>query len=118
MITVGVAYGSDTDRVRELLDQAAAGHPDVLEDPPHIAVFDGFGDNSLDFRLLAFISNVEKRFLVKHDLHTVIDKAFRKEGIEISFPQRDLHLRSVPDEWLRHLNAGGNQDRNEASPVS
>jgi potassium efflux system protein len=61
--------------------------------------FVSFGDSSLDFELRVFTMGVNQRFLARHELHMSIDKAFREAKIEIAFPQRDLHLRSVPKEW-------------------
>jgi potassium efflux system protein len=103
VINVGVAYGSDTDRVRELLLQVAHAHPHVLEDPGPLASFEGFGDNSLNFVLRAFIGEMNKRLSTIHDLHTQINKTFAAAGIEISFPQRDLHIRSVSEPLLSQL---------------
>ena len=57
--------------------------------------FEGFGDNSLNFVLRAFLPSLENRLQVIHELHTAIDQAFRQENIEIAFPQRDLHIRSM-----------------------
>jgi potassium efflux system protein len=101
VVEVGIAYGSDTDLARRLLLKAANDHPEVLAEPPSIASFEQFGDNSLNYKLRAFIKSYEKRFYVTHDLHTAIDQAFRKAEIEISFPQRDLHLRTVPEPMRR-----------------
>ena len=98
-VPVGVAYGSDTDRVIEVLTEVARGSRRVLRDPRPQVLFLGFGDSSLSFELRVFVRNAEQLFPVRHDLHMAIDKAFREAGIEIAFPQRDLHLRSVPDDW-------------------
>jgi len=98
-IPVGVAYGSDTDRVTEVLNEVARESRRVLRDPPPQVFFLSFGDSSLSFELRVFIRNAEQLFPVRHELHMSIDKAFREAGIEIAFPQRDLHLRSIPDDW-------------------
>jgi potassium efflux system protein len=100
-IEVGVAYGSDTNRVIEVLKRIARDSPRVLRDPPPQVFFLGFGDSSLSFELRAFIRTAEQLFPVRHELHMSVDQAFREAGIEIAFPQRDLHLRSVPDDWVR-----------------
>jgi potassium efflux system protein len=96
VINVGLAYGSDTELARELLLAAAAEHPLVLKDPNPMATFEGFGDNSLNFVLRAFLPSLENRLDVVHELHTAIDRSFRSAGLEIAFPQRDLHIRSIP----------------------
>ena len=98
-IPVGIAYGSDTDRAVEVLNQVARESRRVLRDPRHQVLFIGFGDSSLSFELRVFIRNVEQLFPTRHELHMSIDKAFREAGIEIAFPQRDLHLRSMPVDW-------------------
>ena len=96
VINVGIAYGSDTERAKELLLSAAEDHPLILDDPKPVATFEGFGDNSLNFVLRTYLPGLDDRLEVIHQLHTAIDQAFRTEGIEIAFPQRDLHIRSTP----------------------
>ena len=66
-----------------------------LDDPPPKALFLGFGESSLDFELRVFIPSIDYLLQVKSDLNYKIDQAFRKAGVEIAFPQRDLHIRSV-----------------------
>ncbi|REJ88566.1 MAG: potassium transporter KefA [Planctomycetota bacterium] len=99
VINVGIAYGSDSEAARDLLLEVANEHPLTLKEPPSLATFEGFGDNSLNFVLRTFLPSMENRLQVIHELHTAIDKAFREAGIEIAFPQRDLHIRSVPAAW-------------------
>jgi len=98
-IPVGIAYGSDTERTIEVLKQVAKESRRVLRDPPPEVLFLGFGDSSLSFELRVFVRRVAQLFPVRHELHMGIDKAFREAGIQIAFPQRDLHLKSVPDHW-------------------
>jgi potassium efflux system protein len=95
VVPVGVAYGSDTDRTRDLLLKVASEHRHVLEDPPPTALFMGFGDSSLDFELRVFLPSVDVRLETGSELHFGIDRAFREAGIEIAFPQRDVHVRSI-----------------------
>ncbi|MEO1419566.1 MAG: mechanosensitive ion channel domain-containing protein [Pseudomonadota bacterium] len=99
-VRVGVAYGSDTNLVRDILEQVGREHEDVISDgqaPAPRALFMGFGDSSLDFELRVRIRRIEKRFSVISDLNFRIDQMFRENGIEIPFPQRDLHLISLPE---------------------
>jgi len=95
-VPVGVAYGSDTEKVRELLLQAAREHPKVVTGypswPDPWVLFLGFGDSSLDFELRGIVHNVDSRLGVISDLNFAIDKAFREHGIEIPFPQRVVHM--------------------------
>ncbi|MCB1104172.1 MAG: mechanosensitive ion channel family protein [Cephaloticoccus sp.] len=94
-ISVGVAYGSDTDKVKEALLAVAQSHPKVLADPPPAVFFIEFGDSSLNFELGVWTQEMvrsPRRF--RSDLNFAIDRKFREMGIEIPFPQRDLHVRS------------------------
>ena len=93
-IKVGVAYGSDTARVRDVLLRVARAIPGVLDDPPPQVLFKDFGESSLDFELLAWLNDPREENPAASELRFAIDEAFRAEGIEIPFPQRDLHLRS------------------------
>jgi len=100
-IVVGVAYGSDVERVREILELVAREHPEVIIDgraPAPRALFTGFGDSSLDFELRVRIQRIERRFSVTSDLNFAIDKSFREARIRIPFPQRDLHIVSYPEQ--------------------
>jgi small-conductance mechanosensitive channel len=93
---VGVSYGSDPERVRKILAEVALRHPDVLEDPYPEVLFAGFGDSSLDFQLRVWtIRRVQTPLVLGSELYYAIFAAFRQHGIEIPFPQRDLHLKTV-----------------------
>jgi potassium efflux system protein len=96
-IPIGVAYGSDTGLVERVLLDVAKAHPLIISDNPEYAprvVFMNFGESSLDFQLRAYIPDVDRRMRVSSDLRFAIDRAFREHGIEIPFPQRDIHIRS------------------------
>ncbi len=95
IIEVGVAYGSDVDQVIQVLNDVAENTDDILKDPPHIITFKGFGESSLDFEVRVFLPVIEKRLDVISALHTDIYKALDAAKIEIPFPQRDLHVRSI-----------------------
>ncbi len=100
VLPVGVAYGSNVPLVLKLLKEVAVQHPDVIPDPSPSPIFTGFGDSSLDFELRIWIGDIQKRLKIKSELNQAIDQAFRDAGVEIPFPQRDLHLRSL-DEAIR-----------------
>ncbi|TWT97884.1 Mechanosensitive channel MscK precursor [Botrimarina colliarenosi] len=104
VVNIGVAYGTDTERARELLVGVANDHQHVLKDPAAVATFEGFGDNSLNLVLRAYLGSLDYRLQVIHELHTAINNAFNAEGIEIAFPQRDLHIRSAPEVLAVALN--------------
>ena len=95
IIDIGVAYGSDTSEVREILLRCASENSHVLKQPAPYVVFRNFGDSSLDFQLRCFLSDVDYFLVVPSELRFAIDEAFRQANIEIPFPQRDLHVRSV-----------------------
>ena len=95
-VPVGVAYGSDTELVQRLLLDAAQAHEQVITDgstPEPRAWFKEFGDSSLNFELLCHLKDIDMKLRVRSELHIAIDKAFRQHGIEIPFPQRDVHLK-------------------------
>lgn len=98
-VPIGVAYGSDTKLVHDLLQKIADEHPRVITDasaPSPKVLFMGFGDSSLNFELRAFVQNIDERLQIVSDINYAIDAAFREHGIEIPFPQRDLHVRNWP----------------------
>ncbi len=100
---VGVAYGSDTRLVERLIREAVTEHELVLDDPEPRIFFFEFGDSSLNFRVLAYVADISERFATLSDLHFTIDESFREHDVEIPFPQRDLHLRSIDsDVSFRH----------------
>jgi potassium efflux system protein len=104
-INVGVAYGSDTALVRRALLEVGKDHGKILKRPTPEVWFSGFGDSSLDFELLVWVEDPVNRHRVESDLRFAIDAAFRRYGITIPFPQRDLHLMSsrLPDGTLERL---------------
>lgn len=97
VVRVGVAYGSDTRRAKEILLQVAARDTRVLDTPRPKAFFLEFGDSSLNLELRAFVKDIDDFMVVRDSLHDAIDDAFKKAGIEIAFPQRDIHVRSIGD---------------------
>lgn len=91
---VGIAYGSDTKKVKELLLEAAESQEKVLDDPEPTVLFREFGGSSLDFELRVWISTPRFRPQVKSEINYTIDKLFRENDVEIPFPQRDVHLKN------------------------
>jgi len=95
-VSVGVAYGSDTELVQRLLLEVAHAHKQVITDgstPEPRALFQMFGDSSLNFDLLVHLKDIDLKVRVRSELNMAIDKTFREHGIEIPFPQRDVHLK-------------------------
>ena len=100
IIKVGVAYGSDVELVRDILERVARDHSEVITDgtaPAPRALFMEFGDSSLNFELRVRVKHIERRFSIKSDLNFAIDAAFRDAGVTIPFPQRDIHIISPSD---------------------
>jgi len=95
-VPVGVAYGSDVDRVCEILRETGRAHAEVCVDPEARVRMVGFGASSLDFDLQVWINHPELRGRIRHDLLMTIYKAFAEEGIEIPFTKQDLYIKELP----------------------
>jgi small-conductance mechanosensitive channel len=104
---VGVRYGTDPEQVLELLLEAAREHEDVLADPEPLSLFLAHGESSLDFELRVFTESHRGWMAVLSDLTVSINRKLKEAGIEIPFPQRDLHLRSADVEAARTLRGDG-----------
>ena len=96
IVPVGVAYGSDVDRVKEILLKCAEENPLIVRYPEPFVVWQNFGDSSLDFELRGFLADITRGLQARSELRFAINKAFAEAGIEIPFPQRDLHVKSWP----------------------
>jgi small-conductance mechanosensitive channel len=94
-LPVGVAYGSDVALVMQILMECAENHSMVLSVPKPAVIFFGFGESALDFELRVWIADFDHHLQVLTEINQGIELRFRDLGIEIPFPQRDLHLRSV-----------------------
>jgi len=98
VVPVGISYGSDVTLAHEVMQKTLDEMPLVLDDPPPKVYFMGFGDSSLDFKLYVHSRQLADRLPLMHEVHRQILAALRENGIEIPFPQRDLHLRSIADD--------------------
>jgi potassium efflux system protein len=101
VMPVGVAYGTDTELVEEILTEAVKECELVLDDPEPTVSFVGFGESALEFKLNVFVKELSDRITVTHELHKKIYAALRHHHIEVPFPQRDVHIRSVAEGILR-----------------
>lgn len=101
VIGVGVAYGSNTQLATELLYKVAKENPNVMAEPEPVVVFTQFADSTLNLELRVFVNSVATFRRLAHDINQAIDAAFKQADIEIAFPQRDLHLRSVSSDMLK-----------------
>jgi potassium-dependent mechanosensitive channel len=124
-ILVGVAYGTNPHKVLELLLNVARSDHRLLENPAPSALFLGFGDSSLNFSLRAWTDDFDNYLSIKSDLTLAVHDALYAAGIEIPFPQRDLHVRSVDPAAAVRLGAvqsepvgSGSESSDAASPGS
>ena len=95
-IAVGVAYGTDLDRLCEVLIDIAADHQEVCIDPEPRMRLRGFGASSVDFDLLVWIEHPEYKGRISHELYMRIYKTLEDEGIEIPFSKQDLYIKELP----------------------
>jgi small-conductance mechanosensitive channel len=105
-IAVGVAYGTDPDAVIEVLREAESRQEGLVEDPAPQVLFRGFGESSLDFVLRAWVEDNDQWAAIQSDLALAVNRGMKERDIEIPFPQRDLHLRSIAPE-LRQPSSSG-----------
>jgi len=91
-VAVGVAYGSDVQRVKDLLLEAISEQPEIRKSPEPAVFFQDFGDSSLDFSVMGWLDHSWDRMAIKSRVREAIDAKFRAHGVAIPFPQRDLHL--------------------------
>jgi len=110
-IPVNIAYGTDPERVIKLLEGVAESHPRVLLARPPVAFFLGFGESALNFELRFWAAQQDTWFQLQSDVTVAVAKALREAGIEIPFPQRDLHIRSIDP-------VAGNAVSSEGDPIS
>ncbi len=102
-VPVGVAYGTPPQQVLDVLIATAKQHDDVLKSPIPYAIFNGFGESSLDFTLRFWTDRFDRWWLVASEVAVLVNDAIVAAGIEIPFPQRDLHVRSVDEPAARAL---------------
>jgi potassium efflux system protein len=95
-LKVGVSYHSDVKEVTRLLTEVCRANPRVVQDPPPQVYFAVYGDSSLDFTIWVHLHTPADRIPATHELNSAIVETFREHGIELPFPQRDLHIKDWP----------------------
>jgi small-conductance mechanosensitive channel len=105
-LLVGVKYGTDPEKVLQILRQCADTHSEVLKEPKPIALFTSFGESSLDFRLLFWIPNADNRLRIQSDMAVMVNRALAEANIEIPFPQRDVHFKTIDQSITNELMKG------------
>jgi len=113
IIRIGVAYGSDLNKTRELLLAAARENPRVLRDPAPAVYFTNFGTDTLDHELLIHVGELGDRSPATDEVNRRIDELFRKNGIEIAFRQVDVRLQNING---RELRLSDNRDPSNKPP--
>ncbi len=96
-ISIGTKYGSDPNEILKLLSDVVDENKNVLKDPPPLILFDEFGDSSLNFKLRCWVS-YEIGLQVKSDVSIAVYNKFKEFGIEIPFPQQDIHIKELPNQ--------------------
>jgi potassium efflux system protein len=93
-INVGVKYGSDVKKVKELLLKCANHNIKIINEPEPIVLFQNFGNSSLDFTLRCWAENIDNWFYSQSELRFAINKVFEENNITIPFPQTDLNFKN------------------------
>ena len=117
ILPIGVAYGTNLRKVLDILLSIARSHPKILDDPAPSALFRGFGASSLDFELRAWTGNMDEWLSIMSELGVAVSDALAEAGIEIPFPQHDLHLKTLTlqvGEVLTEAMQTGQQEKPES----
>ncbi|MBK1850022.1 mechanosensitive ion channel [Marinobacter sp. 1-4A] len=97
VLRVGVAYGTDVDKVQDILTQVAHDNERVVDDPAPAVFCVGLGDSSINFEVRVFVKDLLDIMPLSHEIHAAITRALMEAGINIPFPQRDIHVRTLPE---------------------
>lgn len=117
-VDLGVGYGSDVTRVMQLLQEVTLGTSGIAREPAPAVLFTGFGASSLDFAIRAWTHEFDDWSQIRSGLLARLHAALVEAGIEIPFPQQDLHLRSVSDQVLGVLRVSSGSPRKDDDPSS
>ncbi len=92
---VGVAYGSDMRKVKDIILGVLRQHPDIMDDPPQQVFFMEFGDSALELLIFFWIADCRERYRILDEVNMAIKDRFAEEDVEVPFPQRDIWMRSA-----------------------
>jgi potassium efflux system protein len=109
VLAIGIAYGSPVRQAMNLLEEAAHENPHVLDEPSPTVIFESFGDNALGLLLRCFVDSIDLRVSTISALNEAINEKFNAAGINIAFPQRDVHLDTIKPLRVEIAHAGGEQ---------
>jgi small-conductance mechanosensitive channel len=109
-IPVSVAYGSDPNKVLALLSKVAHSTKGVSSNPAPTVLFTGFGESALNFSVRAWTTNYDDSVFIRSDMAVQILEALQQAGIEIPFPQRDLHIQSINSNIFEQMKQGKNNE--------
>ncbi len=105
-LIIGVDYGSDVKAVTEILKQAVLGREGIMDNPEPVVFLFQFGDNSINFRIFFWLTDLALGGQLQHDVLSTIYENLQKAGVGIPYPQRDLHIKSIDPELLKQWKQG------------
>lgn len=105
VIAVGISYDADVDKALQLMNEAACEGSRVLSDPPPLVSFDGFGENALLLQVRCYLQSLEDRQFTMTEVSKLILQKFQQAGIDMAFPQRDIHLTNKEPLTIRVVSA-------------
>ncbi|GHB04019.1 hypothetical protein GCM10009069_28270 [Algimonas arctica] len=111
LITIGIGYDSDLELARGIMIDVVTQHPDVLEDPAPSVFFIEHADSTLNYEIRAYVASISKRLATKNDIHSEVHTRLQAAGIDLAFPQRDIHIIRKPRKPTR-------PDAPEVKPIS
>ena len=103
VIRIGVAYGSDLDKVKKVLLQAATEHPKVMHDPEPAVFFTAFGASTLDHELRLYVRELRDRSHTVDELNRAVDRLCRENNIDIAFNQLEVHLHNAKGDTVTEV---------------
>lgn len=115
-LRVGIAYGSDVRKAKEIIRDICKSHPHVLQEPKTVITFEEFGESSLNIAIRMYLKDFDSWWTTMDDVHLAIDDAFKAAGIEIAFPQRDLHIRTAGPQFEQALSQPMSKSKTDSQP--